>query len=601
MATVIEQTLNGVPIYGIRDLKGVELNAQFGLNAQASVNIDKWVFSNNQRSANSDMVRLAHDTIPTEGALFSVEVTDGTDSFPFDFILDYNKYNLLAPNETEVGLKLHKSIDSLLDLQGEDITMLLLETEGFLATADYVNHPYVVENRKTILEKMQVLAQFAFASKALGDEVFKVLAILTDISTLIGAPAAAINTIATIANLIALSLQIKNLIEQIRANFFPPIKYHSAIKLKTFITKACEYLNYEVDFGTWAEDIVLIPSKYDEIGFEAPITTATQSGILSPSNFGYNLKDAFELARKLANIELSVIGDVLHCRPKNDPFWLATSGYIMPSVLVEQSPFTQNGTRRYNREDFNAARITEYITDDSDYWTIQNFATDSNGDRISVASVAPITVTDTKNININGIVTNTIPYALAVRKDLINDLVDSFNELGGAFAAFISVIELKYGSAEAALEQTLPGLAGLDAFTFNRDGALRVENDFFSRPKISILEIDSLGRARIPEDFNESIGARALYEKYFTWDSLVPGVRNPDDINDTNGKLIYENVEFGFNISDFYNVLDKGYFTTESGEIGRFTSLKWNIDKDRATASYWIQNNWAINTKETIS
>ena len=115
------------------------------------------------------------------------------------------------------------------------------------------------------------------------------------------------------------------------------------------------------------------------------------------------------------------------------------------------------------------------------------------------------------------------------------------------------------------------------------------------------MEIDSLGRARIPEDFNESIGARALYEKYFTWDSLVPGVRNPDDINDTNGKLIYENVEFGFNISDFYNVLDKGYFTTESGEIGRFTSLKWNIDKDRATASYWIQNNWAINTKETIS
>jgi hypothetical protein len=70
------------------------------------------------------------------------------------------------------------------------------------------------------------------------------------------------------------------------------------------------------------------------------------------------------------------------------------------------------------------------------------------------------------------------------------------------------------------------------------------------------------------------------------------------DTNDTNGKEVFENVEFKFNIKDFSLILNNAYFTTESGKLGRYTALNWKVLSDKVTANYWIQKNWLINSEE---
>lgn len=599
MATIGNFTLNGVPFDTVREAKGWSINAQFGLNPQPSINLENLSITNTEKSNTKDKLMTFHDDLPTEGCRVGFDVSDGLTTFPFTFIADYNSLIEKAVNEITCNFKLDKSIDSLLDLQGEDITMSLLKYKGYLNYSNYVAHPYVIENRKTILEKLTIVGNGVWVVKSMIDEVFKIINIASDITSA-GIVQALVNLGQSIAGLVVLSNRIISLVNEIQDSFFPPIRYHSAIKLKTFIQRACDYLGYEVEFGTWTEDIVLIPSKYDEVGFLTPEVVFFQDGILKVSDFGHDLKEAFALAKQLANINLGIIDNTLHCRPLNDPFWLSTSSYTMPSVLIETSVLANNGTKRKNREDLYVADILEYSTDDSDYWTIQANVNDSNGDRYCTALTSPVLVVNQRDVNLRGIKRETIPYALVVRKSVISDLIDSFSNLTAEFNEFVTVIESTFGSVEEILTESFPLISVLEPFIEKRGGVLKVENHFFSTPKISILEPNALGELRIPEKFNDLIGAKALFKKYFNYNSLVPGVRNPLDFSDTNGKEIFENVMIRFNIKEFEQLLNNSYFYTEDGKRGKFTAINWDVDKDSAVCDFWVQTPWLKNVEQVF-
>ena len=599
MASIGNFTLNGVPFDTVREAKGWSINAQFGLNPQPSINLENLSITNTEKSNTKDKFMTFHDDLPTEGCRVGFDVSDGLITFPFTFIADYNSLIETAVNEITCNFKLDKSIDSLLDLQGEDITMSLLKYKGYLNSSHYVAHPYIIQNRKTVLEKLSLATNSVLIIKSMIDEMFKLINIAADITSG-GVVQALINLGQSIAGLVLLSNQIADLITKIRESFFPPILYHSAIKLKTFIQRSCDYLGYSVEFGTWTEDIVLIPSKYDEVGYLTPEVVFFQDGILKVSDFGHNLKESFALAKQLANINLGIIDNTLHCRPLNDPFWESISSYVMPSVLIETSVLANNGTKRKNREDLYVADILEYSTDDSDYWTIQANVNDSNGDRYCTALTSPILVVNQRDVNLRGIKRETIPYALAVRKGVVNDLLDSLNQLNADFYNYVTNITEVFGGVESILDETLPSLPTIEAFIETRNGALKVENHFFSTPKISILEPNALGELRIPENFNDLIGAKALFKKYFNYNSLVPGVRNPLDFSDTNGKEIFENVRIRFNIKEFEQLLNNSYFYTEDGKKGKFTAINWDVDKDSAVCDFWVKTPWLKNVEQVF-
>jgi hypothetical protein len=117
---------------------------------------------------------------------------------------------------------------------------------------------------------------------------------------------------------------------------------------------------------------------------------------------------------------------------------------------------------------------------------------------------------------------------------------------------------------------------------------------------MALIANDSNGVPRIPADFADLIGAKALYNNHLSYNSFIEGKRNPSNPSETAAKHIYEDVRIPFGLDDFITILNNAYFTTESGEIGKFISVNWTIDKDEAVISYWVYNNWANNIQENV-
>ena len=255
---------------------------------------------------------------------------------------------------------------------------------------------------------------------------------------------------------------------------------------------------------------------------------------------------------------------------------------------------------------FKSSTVIEYSTDDSDLWSLDDLKDptniDSVGKIISVKTVEPIVSNDDRKNVLRGTNLITIPHCIANRKDITDDLLNFFFSISN-----------KYNDLKEQINETidkwqddLNGQGPVNLLSFivtvgNRTGSCKIENDYFSVPKQALLVEGGLNLNTIPYNFADVIGAQALLEEWHNWDSFVPGVRNPNNPNDTAAKYVYEQVKIPFGLTDFVTILNNAYFTTSNGEIGKFTKLDWNIRGDYAIADYWIYNNWMTNVEETIS
>ena len=245
------------------------------------------------------------------------------------------------------------------------------------------------------------------------------------------------------------------------------------------------------------------------------------------------------------------------------------------------------------------------MTDDYDKWTIDDLIDEqdpnSTGKIITVVTVDPITVTNQRKVLLKGSRQVEIPYTLAVRNDVLDNLFDIFLGTSDVFNDMKTQITSQIDSLTTILSASVPVMYEFLSGVGVRSGAMKVENHFFSVPKMMLLEDNLQGKPVIPQDFAEKIGTRALYDNYHTWDSFIPLQRNPNDANQTAAKYIYEGVRIPFGIEDFDTIAQNSYFSTENGEIGKFTNIEWNIRGDFATVDYWIYNNWMTTIEESIS
>ena len=613
MSTVTKYKINGVETEPFREAQDVTVSADYGTETQAALDIDSIKLVDSAGALNSQKLRELWTNNPVEGAPFSIEISDGVNSFDFEFFFDYTKLIFLSDVETEVGLKKDQSLDEF-DFRAQGITQTLLLQKNFLGRPVYQPVPYVVENRKTLLEKIQILTQTFSVIKTVIDEVHKIINIASDVPSG-GGVIALTNLAVSLAALVTLSQQLISLLEQVQESFFPPVKYHSGLKPATFIRQACLYMGYDgVEFGTLTDimdELTWLGSKNDEEGVPqflltvAPPTVLNiQSGLFKPGDQGYFLSDAIDILTNQFRLRRAIINNTLHLRPENDPFWTTQSGYQLPEVKVEQI-FAENGTIRPNYEDLTSSLIIEYSVDDSDKWTLEDLKDegnpDSTGKIISVKTIEPISVNDQRKVLTRGGKQLTIPHCLASRKNQIDDLVDLFTGTTDQFNAFKDQIELYLNQFAQQLNASNPGVASFISTIGNRTGAIKVENDFFSIPKQMLIETNPQGLPTIPSDFAEKIGSQALIENYHSWDSFIPGERNASEPTQTAAKYIYEGVRIPFGLQDFVDTLNNAYFTTVNGEVGKFIKIDWNVRGDFATVDYWIYNNWMSNIEENIT
>ena len=606
MATLSNFKIDGQLINGIRELKETSVSITFDNDSiQANINLPALNFVNKANQALNDWASGPFGTV--EGTPFQMSAQDGSNvAVTIEGFIDHSTRIFKSPVESEATIVKTNGLNGFFT-RSQNITMLSLETSGLMPRSLGVNIPYLTESRDSRLAKLQLASTVFITLKSGADEIHKILNIASDVPTG-GAPIAILNAALTVANIIALMANLKNQLQELQKVLLPLVSYHRGIKLITFLEKGCEKMGYTLDVGTgdFAEvlnKVALLPHKDEDegglpIGFIPSIQLeffqSQLSGILKPNDFGYVLSDAFELAHREFLTKVAIIGNTVKMLPFNDPFWTLNPQYTMPDALIEDSVFTQNGKETTNQnEELKGRTLIEYIIDDSDMWTNSE---ENVNNSISETIVEPINISNEKNVVIKGLDKVNIPYTLCVRKNAVDDLFDSFQDLLNLNDQTVEVIRDKFETYASVFESSpFADIPFLDAIT-SREGALKIEHHYFSKPKIVYLE-----NGKIPTNFNDKIGAIALYNNYHSYKSFVPGIKNPNNFDDTNQKQLFTGVTIPFGINDFDLVTNNSYFNTADGKIGKFTSVLWNVDKDKALVDYYILQNYLENIKETTS
>ena len=249
---------------------------------------------------------------------------------------------------------------------------------------------------------------------------------------------------------------------------------------------------------------------------------------------------------------------VVNIRTKKDPFLESQSNYVLPDVLEKAFSF--------NLEEIKESRLISFQSDISDSYTVSNW----EGTSMSVITL-PISQNNRKRNLLKGLETKKFPVALGNKKTELSAL-----EI--AFEAFIDAANfvLKIFDKNAAIP--IP----------DRINSLKISQPFFNIPKTLKMK-----GSKLASDSRSGLSAPYLWEQYLNYDSFVRA-------NYKRQRKVFENIEIPFSYEDYKKLTKNSYFTTSTGEVGKFTSLTWVIEKDRAEGSFWVEEVYTKNLKEEI-
>ena len=270
--TMQSAILGGDEVYGIRQLDETSVEVTFDNENRATIDTLTFRFAG---EANERLLELV-DENKNEGPELVPLVTDGVISYAEKYwvVLD-ESFRHISDVETECTLRQDNGVLTFLE-QGKGLIIELLKQEGLWTEADAVDIPYIVENRKRLLEFLTMQITLLQLSKAIYDEVFKLVNIVSDIAsglwvtTVAAGITALVNLTQTIINLVLLTIQLVKLMLDMQKALFPPTRYHKGMNLWNWLVKGANRLGHDIEFGDeFAETLKkvnLCPSKNDEVG-----------------------------------------------------------------------------------------------------------------------------------------------------------------------------------------------------------------------------------------------------------------------------------------------------------------------------------------------
>ena len=182
MAQISTYKIGGAATTPWRSSENIEIEAIFGIENTASISLDNVTFPNSELNNNSDLIRTNWLSKPLEGVPVSFTISDGPISFDFNFFADWNNLVFKAENETSIGLIKENGVIGF-EESLKSITFALLESEGLLGLNFYTNVPYVIENRKTLMEKLFLLSETSSTAYQAANEVVKIIQIASNITS----------------------------------------------------------------------------------------------------------------------------------------------------------------------------------------------------------------------------------------------------------------------------------------------------------------------------------------------------------------------------------------------------------------------------------
>lgn len=574
--------LNGKAVNIPKDFFDVGIKASFGDNVQANLTTEEFTFIldgyqtiidwiNDGRSGGLGMFEGIPLTITNSSTAGNVSVFKG--------ILDLQAGAIIQENLKQVKVKLRQdeSLNQLSELI-EPLDYGYLESLGLITSSDYVSVDYVVNKTDDGLETITTLITIYLLSKQLADTIKSVSASIATIagiatSGLTGAIGAAIYAAAVaileIIYAATLLILIIDFGKDLIGVLVQPQRTHKGILLKTLLSKACEQIGFQLE--TSIEDLdnlVYLPSNrnVDSFGLKNVLKKAGSitEGIPNPGDTGYTCTELFQIARDLFNARFAVVGTKVQFHTESSDYWISQSGWEKPASLIDPAATPI----RYNTDEIKGSILISFATDITDEYTIKNY----RGTNFQVLTDAKAT-----GIAANKTIKNfdrvQIPLALGNRKNsftpfeqVLLPLANLFDNIAGVFG----------------------GRPNLAKKIKGKIGVLQVSNNNHSVPKLLWLE-----GGRLPGNQRDVFSAKTLWEKYHVEKSFVQ-----DNFSRQRKYIEGETIPFG--LSDFVALLNNSYFRDQNGAVGKVVDIEWNMNRTTASISYWLQETYTTNLRETF-
>jgi len=574
--------LNGKTVSVPKDFFDVGVKASFGEDIQANLTTEEFTFILDAYEAIVEWVNDGRSggVGIFEGIPLVITNTNGTANVSvFKGIIDLQAGTTIQENLKQVQVRIRQN-DSLnsLDQLLEPLDYGYLKSLGVISSSDYVNVDYVVNKIDNGLETITTFVTIYLLSKQLADtikEIGETIAIISGISAsgITGPVGGTIYAVAVAVLQIAYAVTLLVLIVDFGIDLFnvlvQPQRTHRGVPLRTLLSKACEYIGY--NFETTIEDLenlVYLPSNQnvDEFGLKnvfSKVGTITE-GIPNPGDTGYTCPEMFQICRDLFDARFAIVGNTVQFHAENSPYWITQSGWEKPNVLRDVA----GRSYRYNTDEIKGSILIQFQTDIADEYTIKNY----QGTAFQILTDAKA-VSNAANKTIKNLDRVDIPLALGSRKENLNGFEQGLTSIANLFDEIAGV----FG-----------GRPNLARRIKNKVGVLEVSNNNHTVPKLLWMS-----GGRLPSNHRTLFSAKTLWGKYHNYKSFVSN-------NFGRQRRFVENEVIPFGLNDFVTLLNNSYFRDENGRVGKIVDLEWNMSKDFATISYWLQEIYTNNLQETF-
>jgi hypothetical protein len=508
-----------------------------------------------------------------EGMPFQLNVFNNkTGTADFDSYIDFTDgyQDLLEDGKLKVGTIKRQGIENFFD-QVDGTTYGYLEEIGAVGAGDYVDVKYLVEKKFNLLEIIMAAVMLYTMTKELINAIdTTITAVANAIGHLSGGISGSIGSalfivlkaVLLILYVALLLIAVIELSKQFFQALVSPERTHKTILLKRALEIVANHFGYQFVTNIEELDVVLyLPSnpRNDDKDSDGMISNpkGTPTGIPNVVDYGYLCSEMFELAKRLFDAQMSIVGNIVYFLPANDNFWIQQSTYVLPDAqLVNQG---------FNTDELKSDRIISFEIDLNDDWTIDDY----KGTAYEIRT-RPNFLLRKDAVLLKGLDEIDFNCCLPTRKDELNALEEILKGLAGFIDGVVS---------------TFFGNSDFQGAIENRVGMMKQSQNWHSKPKLLYA-----AGGKLPTNHKQLWNAKILYDKYIKERSFV--------LDNFNGqKEVFENIEVPFGLEDYKILTTNPYFTV-NGNQAKMTKFAWTVGKDKAKLSWWVKKPYTVNLTE---
>ena len=492
---------------------------------------------------------------------------DTTVKTVFDGLIDFKdpSFKIVSPVKVECNIKQCDNI-ALINDRLKALSYGYINSVSPFTNRDFIEVPTVirpVDMTNTLLSLS--LMEFSILSQA------------RSLGTMAIADVGSANVVGIAADAILFGTLVIQSFQTLRAtlNLVLPIpKKNKGITFRKALTKVATFLGY--GFNTTIQDIDLIylPSKTDEKN----LTT----GLPQSSDYEYNCLNMFERAKDLFQAKFAIVDGVLQFHNITNPYWTTLATYKIPSTIKASE------VKQFNIGELVANKVYTFQKDLQDEWTIKNW-TGTNCEVITNTNF-----TTQKKYALNTGFTE-INFGLALgsyaNTELTNSVLDYYRNivtvLTGILDGISSTSKKIFKGAPNAIKMISDFTAELNIRAASYSvGTLKVSSETWGVPKILTPTPGNNNRLVLT--------AEIIRKRYHLSDSFAPS-------NPFGQKQLFKDIVVPFKFSNFIELINCSYATTYHGnKKAKVESIRWIIDKDKATIDFWVNEIFDQSLTETV-